>query len=129
MERKRRAVIGAWECVKFGHFGARLRFAPSCDAGIFPAVPLIPALKCWCKHAALAGRAVPGARRGDWFLPKHLAAQGETGLMSSLGWRGNEGGKGKNDFLKCVKSMFGALVLSWSRLRLANRYSDKQRSN
>lgn len=76
MECKRQAVISAWECVKFGHSGARCHFSPSCDPGSFPAILLIPALICWCKHTAIAGHVAPRACQ-RWgkvpLLPKHLA--------------------------------------------------------
>lgn len=45
MEREPQAVLGAWECVKFGHSGARCHFSPSCAPGSFPAILLRAALK------------------------------------------------------------------------------------
>lgn len=53
MEREPQAVSVAWECVKFGHSGARCHFSPSCGAGIFPVILLIAALKMWVRtHGA-----------------------------------------------------------------------------
>lgn len=93
MERKCRAVIGAWECVKFGHFGARLRFTPSCDPGIFPAVPLIPALKCWCKHTALAGHVVPGAHGRGGGVTQTSGSTGGNRANEQSGMEGKEKGE------------------------------------
>lgn len=116
MERKPQAVIVAWECVKFGHSGARCHFSPSCGPGIFPVMLLVAALKMLVQtHGAswLRGAASTLKREGgkSWFLPKHLAARRGIGLMSSLGFQvffklNLE--KGKPDLLEHFQSMLGS---------------------
>lgn len=63
MERKPQAVIGTWECVKFGHSGTRCHFSPSCGPGSFPVILLIAALQMLRTHGASWARSTASASK------------------------------------------------------------------